>query len=318
MTDGAPPDVTVVIASGRGARLAFALEALASEEGLARDDFEVVVVRDPRSPAPPPPPPGLDVRVLQAGRGANIALLRNLGWRAARGSRIVFTDDDCRPGRGWLAAMLAASDAAPGAIVQGRTEPDPDEAHLLHGLARSQRIVGPTPFLQTCNLLIPRDVLDREGGFDERFAALGEDTDLALRAVESGTATTYCDDALVWHAVLPRSLWAALREAARRDTVPALVARHPALREGLFWRLFWKRSHALALLALAGVLISRRRPLVGLALLALYANGIRDPREGGAKGLARRLLHLPIKAPVDAVEIAVTARTAARERTLVL
>lgn len=38
------------------------------------------------------------------------AAARNVGWRAARGEIIAFTDDDCRPRPGWLSAGLAAFD----------------------------------------------------------------------------------------------------------------------------------------------------------------------------------------------------------------
>ena len=48
------------------------------------------------------------------------ARARNLGARAARGRLLAFTDDDCRPEPGWLAALEAALAARPGAMVGGR------------------------------------------------------------------------------------------------------------------------------------------------------------------------------------------------------
>lgn len=310
------PRVSVVIPSGRGARLAFTLEALAGQS-LDSAEFEVVVARDPRGPDPSPAPEGIEVRFLSPPAAGNIAALRNAGWREARAPRVAFTDDDCRPAQDWLERLLAAS-AGRLDLVQGRTEPDPDEAHLLHGLARSQRIVGPSPFFQGCNLLYHRSLLEELGGFDERFGLLGEDTDLALRAKAAGARPRYVDEALVWHAVIPRTLPAALREARERNAMPALVGRHPELRDALYGRYFWRRSHALLLLAGIGLAGSRRnRALAALALP--YAARALDPRTAsGPRSLLRRALHLPLKALVDSAELVATASTAARERTLLV
>ena len=316
MTASAPvPIASVVIPSGRGARLAFALEALAGQT-MGGDSFEVIVARDPRAPRPPKPPPGLNVTFLEPNSPGNIAGLRNAGWEAARGRFVVFTDDDCRAAPDWLARLLAAADER--SLVQGKTEPDPDEIHLLHGLARSQSIVGPSPFFQTCNLMYPRSLLEELGGFDEAYGALGEDADLAYRALAAGATLTYVDDALVWHGVIPRTLPAAIREARNRDTMPSLVRRHPELRRALFARVFWRRSHALVLLAVGGLAFSRRHRLA-LALTLPYAQrmfypvGVTRPKD-----LLRRLAHLPSKLLLDLVETAVTIRAAIRERTFLL
>jgi glycosyltransferase involved in cell wall biosynthesis len=59
------------------------------------------------------------VRYLAVTTSHGPAAARNVGWRAARGEVVAFTDDDCCPDPGWLAAGLAAcsSDVA---AVSGR------------------------------------------------------------------------------------------------------------------------------------------------------------------------------------------------------
>ena len=310
------PELSVVVPSSRPVRLAFALEALAAQTVAARR-FEVVVVRDGQT-AGRAAPAGLEVRFLDGRGDANIAALRNLGWRAARGRLVAFTDDDCRPAPDWLERMLAAANGAQ-PWLQGRTEPDPDERHLLHGLARSQEIVGPSAWFETCNMVYARDLLERLGGFDERFASLGEDADLGLRAGEAGAEPRYLDDAVVWHAVIPRGLSAALAEARRRDTIPLLVARHPSQRRALYRRLFWKRSHALLLLAGAGLVAARRSPLALAAAIPYLAhNTDSGSLRGGPSRVLRQVAHLAARAAVDATEVIVTVRAAARHRTTVL
>jgi GT2 family glycosyltransferase len=310
------PQVSVVIPSRRGARLAFALEALAAQT-MPRERFEVVVVRELSASAPPPAPEEIDVRFVAGSRDSNIAVLRNDGWRAAAAPLIAFTDDDCRPTPSWLECLVAAADDSE-VIVQGRTEPDPDELHLLHGLARSQSIVGPSDWYQTCNILYRRELLADLGGFDDSFGQLGEDTDLALRARARGATRRYVDEALVKHAVIPRSLPAALREARRRDTIPRLIARHPEQRRALYRGLFWQRSHALLLLGAVGAVGARRHPALALAAAPYLSQALNARDVDSARAYSRRLLHLPSRLLVDAVETAVTARAAVRERVPVL
>lgn len=54
------------------------------------------------------------------------------------------------------------------------------------------------PFLSGCFLLYRKSVLDRIGGFDERFFMYMEDADLMRRTREIGK-TMYCQDAVITH-----------------------------------------------------------------------------------------------------------------------
>jgi glycosyltransferase involved in cell wall biosynthesis len=313
---GAEPIVSVVIVTSRPIRLAFALDAL-REQTIGTNRFEVVVVRDPSSAGPLEDPPGdLDCRVLVEGTGANIASLRNAGWQSARAPFVAFTDDDCRPSPEWLERALA--EAAPGVIVQGRTEPDPDELHLLHGLARTQFIREESPWLQTCNIVYPRAMLEALGGFDEEFAQIGEDADLGARAVEAGASVRFVAEALAWHAVVPRTLPRAIREAARRDTLPLLVRRHPSLRRALRAGLFIKPSHGLWTLGLAGSLLAPDRLLRAAAWAPYVAYHVNPSEVRGPRRAIHALMTAAARGIVDGVEVATTARGALEERTPVL
>ena len=132
------------------------------------------------------------LRHISFAPGPGPAAKRNAAWRAARAPDLVaFTDDDCRPPADWLERLLAAAARHPGAVVQGATRPDPDEAPLLLSTAhaRTQTIDPPSRWAETCNIVYPRALLEALGGFDERLpVAAGEDTDLALRALGAGGA----------------------------------------------------------------------------------------------------------------------------------
>jgi glycosyltransferase involved in cell wall biosynthesis len=315
---GDTPEIAVVIPTrGRETRLRFALEALAAQT-LPHDRFEVVVVRGVEAPGPlAEPPAGLRVRSLDGPLGSGPAAKRNLGWRSSRAPLIAFTDDDCRPDPTWLERLV---DAAVGAdarrVFQGRTEPDSDERHLLLGLARTQTISRQSAWYETCNIAYPRDLLAELGGFDESFSFGGEDTDLGLRALALGAEAEFVTAATVRHAVLPVTLGQALGDVAERDWLPRLLARHPVQRRAIYRGYFQRESHALFLLAFAGVVLAPRRPVAALAALPyLRRNVAATPRP---RALVRSLAHLPARALVDALEVAVAVRGALRHRVLVL
>jgi glycosyltransferase involved in cell wall biosynthesis len=311
------PEIAVVIPTrGRESRLAFALEALAAQT-LAPDRFEVVVVRGEDDGPLAPAPPGLNVRFLSHPESTGAAAQRNVGWRAAGAPLVAFTDDDTRPMPDWLERLSAAAEADGDAVVgQGRTEPDPDEVHLLYGLARSLEVTEPGWF-ETCNIAYPRALLERLDGFDERFPGVwGEDTDLGLRALAAGARLEFAEDAVVFHAVLPRTLRSALRETSRYDAIPLVCSIHPEQRRRAFPHRLVKDSHASFLLALAAVVCARRMPAVAVAAGGAYlwphlrrhlATNPLTPRS-----LARLALHMPAPVMLEAAEIAYTLRGAVR------
>ena len=307
----------VIPTRDRETRLAFALEALAAQT-LDLSRFEVIVVRAPGSPEPrTDAPAGLRVRFIDA-PVAGPAAQRNLGWRATEAPLIVFTDDDCRPAADWLERLMEArgDDAM---MLQGRTEPDPQEAHLYWGLARSWVLTSENEYYATCNMAYPRALLERLNGFDERFpSAWGEDTDLGLRARKHGATQTYVDAALTWHAVLPRTLAGAIREARRLEGTVLLVARHPGFRDQLYMRYFTHGRHARLLLAALGLAVARRRPALAALAAAPYVVGNIDRRGLTPLGLVRRLAHLPVRVGLDVAEIGVLVRGSVRERVLLL
>lgn len=321
------PKVSVVVPSHRRPlRLLWLLNAL-EEQTLDRSRFEAIVVHDvgdPEIEALLHEHPLLTAGVLRPIplSSPEAALKRNAGWRAAHAPLVVFTDDDCRPPEDWLERTIAAAHVHPGAVVQGRTMPDPDEADidLAAPHVTTQRIDPPTRSGQTCNIIYPRALLERIGGFDEVAPmAVGEDTDLLQRARKSGAAYVGVPEMLTYHAVEPRTLLARLRFAARWGDLAELVRRHPELRREQPLRLFWKPTHPRLLLAAAGFLVAirRRQPLCALA--AVPWARVAWPWHGRhPRGVLRSLSELPARAAIDATEIVTLARGSVRHRSLFL
>ena len=303
-----------MIPSRRGRRLNQALWALA-RQSLDRKRFEVLVVRDPESNQRQlPVPDGLDARFLMVPTPCGPAAKRNVGWRAARASLVVFTDDDCEPDRGWLEALLEAHEGTPEAILQGRTYPNPRELEMMSPFTRTISVDRLGPWFPTCNVAYPRSTLERLGGFDESFSAVGgEDTDLACRAREAGHSPEFVPEAIVYHAVSDLGVSGKLAVAARWSGAVRVFRDHPSLREHLYMGLFWKRSHALLLGAALGLVACRRTP-AALLLALPYGRDVR----ARMKAERASIVEAPFYPVHDLVELAATARGAARAGVAVL
>jgi GT2 family glycosyltransferase len=314
------PEISVVISTrDRPERLSRLLGALRAQT-LAVDRFEVVVVQDGGGLASAQlletevASGVLALRLAHHPRSRGAAAGRNTGGRLARAELVAFTDDDCAPEPRWLSAALAAASMHPGAIIQGPTLPDPREADQIGLLARTVQVERLGPQYETCNMIYPRRLLERLGGFDEGFGvrAGGEDTDLAWRALDDGVPAVFAADALVFHAVERLGPQGLLRDAKRWDVAGRLFAKHPGRRSLLLYRgLFWNVWHYLlwrSLLAFAGPRWLRR--LVIARHLAALRRRATDERAGASA--------VPLLLVLDAVECWAVARGAIRARTFVL
>lgn len=189
--------------------------------------------------------PAVD-RVLDEPRRGSYAA-RNAGVAAASAPVLAFTDADCVPEPGWLAAALAVlgreadpADLVGGAIVPiASTSPSVweryDRATYLDQAALVEQ-----GFAATANLLLRRAVLDAVGPFDASLRSSG-DLELGLRATDAGFSLRYAPDARVGHRPratarqtwrLHRRLGAGWRDLADRGLRPS-AGRDEAMREPL-------------------------------------------------------------------------------------
>jgi hypothetical protein len=216
---------------------------------------------------------------------------------------------------GWLKALVLAAGAAPRTVVQGRVEPNPAERTRIGPFARTLWVREAGPFFQTANILYPREVLERLGGFDEAYSRpAGEDTDLGWRAREAGVRAVFAPDALVWHAVHEPGWRGLVRDAPRWGSAVRLVGRHPGLRAHFHHGVFWKPAHEWLLLAAAGMALAPRTRGASLAAMLPYALAHRSEHPNVAS-MARSL---PAHLAVDAAEITAMMRGSVEAGTLLL
>jgi len=282
--------------------------------GLAAQDRapdEVIVVDDGSSDATVALAEAAPVvtRVVR-GTGAGPGAARNAGAAAASGNVLAFLDADCEPQPAWLRAgieALAGSD-----LVQGRTTPPPGLA--VGPFDRTLWVLAPWGLFETANLLVRRDLFDRLGGFEPwlspaRGKELAEDVWFGWRATRAGARATFCDEALVHHAVFDRGAREYVTERLRLRYFPSMAARIPELRDTFFWRrLFLTQRTAAFDAALVGLVLgAASRRAWPLALALPYARIAR-----------RRPQAWPVDVVADTVGLAALLAGSMRARALVL
>lgn len=293
MTAAATPSVTVVVpARDAAATIERAVRAVLDQR--AAPPFELVVVDNASED---------DTGARAAAAGARVVRLddraggpgraRNAGMAAARGSHVAFTDADCWPTPGWLAALWSAA-TGPGAaeLVAGPVAADPTA--VRGAWDRTLEYRDPHPLWVTANLLADRRTLTAAGGFDDWVAdaseaprrPFGEDTVLAWRAIRRGARTAWAPDALVEHAVFPRDARGWIDHHRDLRHMPGLVRQVPELRRELLrGRIVLNPATGTATAALAGVLAAAavRRPQPLAAALPWVVRQGRAARRVGVR-----------------------------------
>ena len=131
---------------------------------------------------------------------------RNRGVALARGALLAFTDADCLPEPGWLAAIHARFAADPGLeILGGEVEIFPEtpgditpaEAFQMLYAYRQELYITRQNFSVTANLVIRREVFAAVGPF--AGLELAEDVDWGRRATGAGHRIVYAPEVRVLH-----------------------------------------------------------------------------------------------------------------------
>ncbi len=330
MSDG--PSVSVVVSTYQRAASLPELIAALERQTFPHSQFEVVVVDNGSTDDTPAllarlaNASPLCLRTVRLDTNDGSSGGRNAGWRAASGSLIAFTDDDCLPDPEWLTEGVAAMHDEDVVLAQGRTVPQRKIRPLERG-AGSEKIDGLYP---TCNVFYRREALEATGGFDRTDAkrlgfgtgsfgsgyGFGEDTMLAWRVARAGRVE-YARGAVVRHAVSQPPI----REYILRYWVtrgfPALVREVPPLRRMLLRGRIFLGYRRLPLYATLLALATPYRPAAAATVAWWFVARGRDvSRRGGS--IRRRAAGLPVELAVDVVTTAALWLGSIRSRSVVI
>ena len=206
----ANPDVSIIIPFFGG--LLFTQQCLLYLRQNTLENFEVILVDD-GSPVEVSTAlrsiPG--IRLISNSENLGFSKACNKGASLARGSHLVFLNNDTIPQGHWLGKLLACSGRFPNAGVIGSKllypesklvqhagvafHPNGNPYHEYRCFARNAPAVTKerlVPAVTGACMLTPRVVFERLDGFDETFKNGFEDFDYCLRARDLGKDIVYC------------------------------------------------------------------------------------------------------------------------------
>jgi len=160
-----------------------------------------------------------EIRYIAAPVHKGPGAARNLGWQAASGEVVAFTDDDCIPWPNWIRMgveqMVDGVAGVSGQVLVPIPIIPTDYEQDATGLERSDFV--------TANCFYRKDVLAKVGGFDERFTmAWREDSDLLFTLMDREFDLRHAPTAIVVHPVRAAP-WGISLQQQRKAQFNALI-----------------------------------------------------------------------------------------------
>lgn len=187
-------------------------------------DFELLVVDDCSMDKTAQCVTGIrDKRIqyIRVNENRGIAKARNTGIKHAKGEYIFFTDADCVPDRHWIEEGLRMFKERNSIGVKGRT------FYATSKTTISDRITEDLKgrYFSTNNIAYKKNILNKIGGFDEKFKFAFEDEDIGRRAEKCG-AVVFSKDMIVIHQRKKYTIKKLFMDAKRAESTVYFIKKH--------------------------------------------------------------------------------------------
>jgi glycosyltransferase involved in cell wall biosynthesis len=276
------PFVSVIVPTyNRASLLKRLLESL-REQTYPADKFEVLIVDDGSTDETPQVveefarSAPFAVRYFRQPRKGPAAA-RNLGIQYSKGEIIAFADHDVTVIKEWIARAIRYFKELKVDGVEGRTEPHGEDTPFSH---RNYNLNG--GLYLTCNMFYTKTILQKVGGFDERFfpPPYREDTDLAWRVLDAGGRIVFAPDVVAFHPYFPKRPLEALKSYAVFQYDYLLYFKHPKRFRDAGW--FPKLHHhlfhcTLGVITLAA-LVAKSYPIAAVSGILLLIRTFRSTK----------------------------------------
>jgi GT2 family glycosyltransferase len=196
------------------------LLACLAAQTLPQDEFEVILADNGSPTFAPPAALPANVRIVNCPQPGSYAA-RNAAATEAKGAWFAFTDADCLPEPGWLAAIDATAKTADGktilvGAVELRARTDKPNAYEIYDIIAGipQHRYASRGYGATANLAVAAALFRETGGFDGTRLS-GGDAEFCRRATAAtGAKVQFVPVARVGHPA--RDTWEALATKSRR------------------------------------------------------------------------------------------------------
>jgi len=200
-------------------------------------NFEIIIVEDPpfdRTKDIIDTFEDKRIRYVRNQRNYGLSKSRNQSVELARGEYIFFTDADCIVSKNWIEKGLKSFQELNSIGVEGKTYYVSEEYEPTYSDSFIENKKGGK--FMTCNMAYKKSVIERIGGFDERYTYM-EDKDLALRAMKLGRII-FNPEMIVFHqkvTVKPPQFVRGAKRARNR----VLLYKKFGERERMLWRIVY-------------------------------------------------------------------------------
>lgn len=226
-----------------------------------------------------------DVMLIE-NRLGHAAAGRNIALKSCTADWVLFTDGDCRPAADWAEQLLAAANSTSRVVgVGGRLTAEPATVfekvcadmlltNVLHHDGGSGPVIAKTlqRALVTANCGYRRDIIERVGGFDDRFSNFGEDIDLMFRVLDLDAGDLLHTTGAVVVGHMPTTLTATARKWRQYGMASSYLNKYHYRRRGIDAGLY-RRLGALMWAAVSVSSEARSEALVGAVQVAAHIGG---------------------------------------------